>query len=230
MRFKDVFSIIGPAMIGPSSSHTAGAARLGRIARQLLAEPPVRADITFYGSFADTYRGHGTDLAVVGGLLGYDTDDDRITEAFARAKDEGLEIAIGKGSMAAIHPNTVTIRLSGTSGMVEMTGCSIGGGNVAVAAVNGFSVSFSGASPTLVIQHTDRPGTVAAIATALEHGGINIATMTVDRKGRNGEAMSVLETDQPAGGDVLARLREWPAVLDIRIVFLAGETPKEGRP
>ncbi|MBB6669544.1 L-serine ammonia-lyase, iron-sulfur-dependent subunit beta [Cohnella nanjingensis] len=230
MRFKDVFSIIGPAMVGPSSSHTAGAARLGRIARQLLAEPPLRADITFYGSFADTYRGHGTDLAVVGGLLDYDTDDARIPDSLAEAKAQGLEVAIGKGSLAAIHPNTVTIKLTGRNGAVEMTGCSIGGGNVAVAAVNGFSVSFSGASPTLIVRHSDRPGTVAAIASTLEHGGINIATMTVDRKGRNGEALSVLETDQPAGDDVLARLRQWPAVLDIRVVQLTATASEGDRP
>lgn len=157
MRFKDVFSIIGPSMIGPSSSHTAGAVRLGRVVRQLLGELPKKAEITLYGSFADTYRGHGTDLALIGGLLDYETDDPRIPDAAEEAEALGVEIAFLTSKDKADHPNTVRITLSSDTREVSMMGASIGGGNVEIVNVNQFDVKFTAVYPTLVISHHDRP-------------------------------------------------------------------------
>ncbi|HZG76709.1 MAG TPA: L-serine ammonia-lyase, iron-sulfur-dependent subunit beta [Paenibacillus sp.] len=220
MRFKDVFSIIGPSMVGPSSSHTAGAARLGRVARQLLGEAPVRAEIVFYGSFADTYRGHGTDLAIVGGLLDWATDDLRIAQSLQHAEAAGLAVSIKAGKAVTAHPNTAKITLNGATRAVELLGASIGGGNIEVHAVDGFDVKFIAMYPTLCVYHKDRPGMLAEMTTALSRAGVNIGHMDVDRKGRNGEAMTVFEVDTPITGELLATLRQLQDVADVRLVDL----------
>lgn len=220
MRFKDVFSIIGPSMVGPSSSHTAGAARLGRVARQLLGEMPTRAEIVFYGSFADTYQGHGTDLAIVGGLLDWATDDLRIAQSFRHAEEAGLSVAIKAGKQIVSHPNTARIALSGAARSVELIGASIGGGNIEVHGVDGFDVKFIAMYPTLLVYHQDRPGMLAELTAALSREGINIGHMDVDRKGRHAEALTVIEADAPIPGELLARLRSLQDVSDARVVDL----------
>jgi len=224
MRFKDVFSIIGPAMIGPSSSHTAGAARIGRVARQLLGEAPRRAEIVFYGSFADTYRGHGTDLAVVGGLMDWATDDPRIADSLRLAGEAGLDVTIRTGRLAAVHPNTVRIDLAGERRASRVQAASIGGGNIEVHAVDGFDVKFTAMYPTLLVYHRDRPGMIAELAALLSGEGINIGYMDVDRKRRNGDALTVVEADAPLGADLAARIAALKDVTDVRTVDLAAES------
>lgn len=221
MRFKDVFSIIGPSMIGPSSSHTAGAIRLGRVARQLLGEMPLKAEITLYGSFADTYRGHGTDLALVGGILDFETDDPRIPQAADEAEALGVAVAFHISKDKADHPNTVGIVLTSESRKVSMRGASIGGGNVEIINVDQFDVKFTANYPTLVISHHDRPGMIADITTLLGSNLINIGFMDLDRKGRNREAMTVIETDASIPATLVEQMLQLNKITDVRKVDLA---------
>ncbi len=221
MRFKDVFSIIGPSMIGPSSSHTAGAVRLGRVARQLLGEQPKKVEITLYGSFADTYRGHGTDLALIGGLLDYETDDPRIPVAAEEAEALGVEIAFLTSKDKADHPNTVRFNLSSEARELSMTGASIGGGNVEIVNVNQFDVKFTAVYPTLVISHHDRPGMIADITALLGRSEINIGFMDLDRKGRDREAMTVIETDVSIPDSLIEELKNLSMIHEIKKVDLA---------
>lgn len=221
MRFKDVFSIIGPSMIGPSSSHTAGAVRLGRVARQLLGEQPKKVEITLYGSFADTYRGHGTDLALIGGLLDYETDDPRIPVAAEEAEALGVEIAFLTSKDKADHPNTVRFLLSSDTRELSMTGASIGGGNVEIVNVNQFDVKFTAVYPTLVISHHDRPGMIADITALLGRSEINIGFMDLDRKGRDREAMTVIETDVSIPDSLIQELKNLSMIFEIKKVDLA---------
>jgi L-serine dehydratase len=222
MRFKDVFSIIGPSMVGPSSSHTAGAVRLGRVARQLLGELPERAEIAFYGSFADTYQGHGTDLAVVAGILDYDTDDPRIAISFDEASRLGVDVAIRQAHGLAGHPNTAEIRLVRGTREVLLKGASIGGGNIEVEKVNDFDVRFTGMYPSLLLFHADRKGMIADITAILAQNNINIGHMDVDRKGRNGEALTVIESDNGFDAGIVDKLLAIPDMTHIRTIDLTG--------
>ncbi|RKP51395.1 L-serine ammonia-lyase, iron-sulfur-dependent, subunit beta [Cohnella endophytica] len=226
MRFKDVFSIMGPIMIGPSSSHTAGAVRIGRVARQALADDPRLAEIVFYGSFAETYEGHGTNLALLGGLLGFDTDDLRIRESFAIAAQAGLAYAFTKGKGAAPHPNTAVVRLTSASRQIEIVGCSIGGGNIEIVQVDGFQVKFTGAYPALLITHQDRRGLLAQITQTLSQAGSNIVSMQVERKSRMGDAMSVIETDHPLPGAVIEEVSRITNVHVVTKIDLLAEVSK----
>ncbi|MFE5318076.1 L-serine ammonia-lyase, iron-sulfur-dependent subunit beta [Paenibacillus sp. NPDC056579] len=195
MRFKDLFSIIGPDMIGPSSSHTAGALRIGLIARHLFGEQPEQADVALYQSFADTGRGHGTDAAIAAGLLGWATDDSRIPQSLSLAEQHGLHIEFRKGRGMAPHPNTAQIRMSAKDRVMQITGTSIGGGNVEIVNVDGFDVRFSAAYPTMVIWHSDKVGLLAALTRWFSRYGINIGFMDVDRNRRSGDALTVIEAD-----------------------------------
>lgn len=223
MRFKDVFSIIGPAMVGPSSSHTAGAVRIGRVARRLLGELPNKAGITLYGSFADTYRGHGTDAALIAGILDYDTDDARIPNALEQAAMLGMEVSFEKGTLPDSHPNTVRISIANQNQSVCITGASIGGGNVEIHDIDGFEVHFSAMYPTLLIIHPDSPGEIAAISTCLRDVGINIGRMSVDRRSRSGKALSVIEMDQPLLQPMLRALEKLNPLYELKYVNLAAE-------
>jgi L-serine dehydratase len=207
MRFKDVFSIIGPGMVGPSSSHTAGAVRLGRVARKLFGALPEKADITLYGSFADTYRGHGTDLALTAGLLDYDTDDLRIRRSAELAEEAGMKVVFTTSNKAVPHPNTAKIVLTSGDRQETVVGSSIGGGNIEITSVNGYDVKFSANYPTLLVFHKDRPGMIASITQLLGAQGVNISFMDVDRKGRLSDALTVIETDEQVP-DLLLKLIE----------------------
>ena len=220
VRFKDVFSIIGPSMTGPSSSHTAGAARLGRIARQWLGCTPDRARLTLYGSFADTYQGHGTDLALIGGLLDYVTDDPRIPDAEQYAAEAGMEVEFYTSGLPAPHPNTVKIELWNGERECSLVGASIGGGSVSVHALNDFRVQISGEFPTLVLRHADKAGVLASVTSAISSSGVNIGYMQVDRKARDGEALTAMEMDAPPSEDTLNKLRSLDHMLDIRVIDL----------
>jgi L-serine dehydratase len=220
MRFKDVFSIIGPAMVGPSSSHTAGAVRIGRVARHILGDLPEKADILFYGSFADTYRGHGTDLAIVGGLLDFDTDDSRIPSSLAIAEHLGIDIAFKEGKGQFPHPNTAKVIVRCGEREVIVTGASIGGGNIEVLGVNEFDVKFTAMYPTLILFHNDRPGMIADVTRVLSRENVNIGHMSVDRKGRSGEALTVIDTDNTLTEDVIREIAQLATVRDVRLVDL----------
>ncbi|MFK7693766.1 L-serine ammonia-lyase, iron-sulfur-dependent subunit beta [Paenibacillus sp. HJGM_3] len=226
MRFKDVFSIIGPAMVGPSSSHTAGAVRIGRVARHVLGELPEEAQILLYGSFADTYQGHGTDLAIVGGLLDFDTDDPRIPNSIGIAESLGVSIEFRPGKGQFPHPNTAKLIVRAGEREAAVVGASIGGGNIEVLGVNDFDVKFTAMYPTLVIFHEDRPGMIAEFTRLLSRDSVNIGHMSVDRKGRSGEAVTVIDVDGTITGQLIAEIEQLPTVREVRKVDLTeGSTP-----
>ncbi|AJY74437.1 L-serine ammonia-lyase, iron-sulfur-dependent subunit beta [Paenibacillus beijingensis] len=220
MRFKHVFSIIGPVMVGPSSSHTAGAVRIGRVARQLLGRVPEQAVITLHGSFAETYSGHGTDLALVGGLLDFDTDDERIPDAFAEADKAGLSYELRTGAGMSPHPNFVEISAIAGGNEITISGASIGGGNIEIHSMNGFAAGFSGYYPTIVISHDDQVGVLASITGAVSSAGLNIGFMNVDRKERSGAAMTVLECDRRPDGALLEALACLPHIGGATVIDL----------
>lgn len=192
----NVFDIIGPIMVGPSSSHTAGAVRIGKMARMVLDEEPVKALIQLHGSFAKTYKGHGTDRAIAAGIMGFEVDDDRIVNSLNIAKERKLEIEYEEADLGAVHPNTAKIILTSASGKtVTVTGSSIGGGNILIVNINGINVEFTGQYYTIIITHRDKPGIIAHVTDVLAKGRINIAFMKVYRTLKGGDAMMVIEAD-----------------------------------
>lgn len=200
-----LFDIVGPIMIGPSSSHTAGAARIGLVARKLLGEDVLRAEILFHGSFADTYKGHGTDRALVAGLMGMGVDDPRIRDALGIARERGLAFTIGTVDIDGAHPNTAVLQLLGVSGaVVSMRASSVGGGAIRVDMIDGLAVSFRVAQDTIVVRHTDLPGVIAHVSGIIAAHGVNIATMQVFRACEGGQAVMAIEVD----GDVPLALRD----------------------
>jgi L-serine dehydratase len=220
MRFKDIFAIIGPSMIGPSSSHTAGAVRLGLVGRKLLGGQPEQAMITLYGSFAETYRGHGTDLALIAGLLGCETDDFRIPQALMFAEQQGLQVTFRKGSGRILHPNTAELELVRGEQAVSLMGASIGGGNIEIHRVDEFDVTFTGMYPTLLIYHDDVSGVIAGLTQALKEAARNIGYMDVDRTARNGKALTVIEVDQAIDESLVSQMYSLPYVHKVVIVDL----------
>ncbi len=191
-----VFDIIGPIMIGPSSSHTAGAVRIGKYARSVLGTHPVKAVIRFSGSFAKTYKGHGTDKAVVAGILGMDTDDARIRNSMEIARQEGLDFTFIEENIEGAHPNTAEITLTDASGRTALIqGASIGGGNIVINKINDTEVSISGKSDTLVIPHDDIPGMIAEVANILAENGVNVHGFSLGRDHRGGTAVMTIEID-----------------------------------
>lgn len=197
MKYRSVFGIIGPVMIGPSSSHTAGAARIGLIARHLFSSVPKAAHIVFLGSFAKTYRGHGTDIAIVGGILGFNTFDKRIVDSFEWAKKMGVQVQIKVSEETPNHPNTAQISLSNDQETMSIEGISIGGGKMEITSINGYSLRITGESPTILIWHEDRYGQVAAVSQVLAKHHVNIGYMEMARKEKGSESLMVIEIDQP---------------------------------
>jgi L-serine dehydratase len=212
MKYKSVFDIIGPVMIGPSSSHTAGAARIGRIARSLFGRMPKTANITFYGSFAKTYKGHGTDVAIVGGILDFDTSDERIIDALNIAKSSALEVHIREESILTDHPNTAKIQLADEHGEIELVGISIGGGKVEIVELNGFKLRLSGTNPVLLIVHQDQYGVIANVTNELTKNEINIGYMEVSRKEKGKEALMIIEVDANLTDRIVNEINNVPHV------------------
>ncbi|MDP4096052.1 L-serine ammonia-lyase, iron-sulfur-dependent subunit beta [Paenibacillus sp. P96] len=227
MRFKDVFSIIGPAMTGPSSSHTAGAVRLGRMARHWLGGLPEQAKMTLYGSFADTYKGHGTDLALLGGLLDYETDDARIQDAEHWAQEAGMAFEFVTSGLPAPHPNTVRLELQRGGEKRTLLGSSIGGGNVNVQQLNEFRVNLTGELPALILLHSDKPGMLGSVTSALGAAGVNIAYMHVDRKGRDGEALTAIETDSTVPDQLITELQSLTHMYEVRNMDIRGKSKRQ---
>ena len=194
----NLFDILGPVMVGPSSSHTAGAVRIGRIARRLLGEDtPERAEIGLSGSFAATGHGHGTDRAIVAGLLGMQPSDERIAVSFDIARQEGMDFSFSRATLPGEHPNTARIALTGRSGKtLTIVASSLGGGRIMVVEMNGLRANFSGDLPTLIVQNRDQPGHVSEVTSMLAHKGVNIATMQLYRDYPGGNAVMIIETDK----------------------------------
>ncbi len=210
--------MIGPVMIGPSSSHTAGACRIGQVARQLLDAVPEQAEIELHASFAKTGKGHGTHLALVAGLLGYLPDDERLPQAFAEAEAVGLAFNFETADLGDIHPNSARLSVSGGGQSVSVTASSTGGGVIEVIRVDGFKVSFSGGAHTLLTRYPDEVGVIAKVAGLLAADGVNIAALTCDRNKRGGDALLSIELDQPLGAAAQAFLQSWPEMQWVRMV------------
>lgn len=219
MKFRSVFDIIGPVMIGPSSSHTAGAARIGRVARNLFGRQPKWARVHLYGSFAETYRGHGTDVAIVGGLLDFDTYDERIIHSMKLAEELGLSVQFIEEKDIPEHPNTAKIVIGDEDGELEVVGLSIGGGKIEIDEINGFKLKLSGEHPAIVVVNNDRFGCIAAVANVLAKNEINIGHMQVSRRERGKLALMVLETDENVEENVMNEIASLPNILQVaRIV------------
>ncbi len=222
MKALSVFDIIGPNMIGPSSSHTAGALRLARVMYKLAAEPIQEVTFVLYGSFAKTYKGHGTDKALVAGLLGMGEEDEHIKEAFHYAQEAGLKYHFEiSESVHYKHPNTVEISVKDSKGeRISLTGSSIGGGAISVDKVNGIEVFFTGEYYTLFITHQDRPGVVAHISECLSKCEINIAYMRLYREQKGTMASTIIEADEPLSEEVLEAIEASPSIYSAKIFHL----------
>ena len=217
----DIFDIIGPVMVGPSSSHTAGAVRIGYIAGKLMGEPIAKAEILLYGSFLATGKGHGTRKALVAGLLGMKPDDMRIPDSFEIAKEHGIEVAFGESALRDAHPNTAQIFLTSvTDKKLEVVGESLGGSRINIAQIDGISTNFSGDYPTLVVHNMDQPGHVAEVTSMLAHKSVNIAAMQLYRAGRGGNSVMVLECDQEVPEEGINWLRHGERVVKVTYLGL----------
>lgn len=215
----NVFDIIGPVMIGPSSSHTAGAARLGKIASAIFGYPVKNVEITLYGSFSKTHKGHGTDRAIIGGLLGMSVHDPRIRDSFEIAKEEGLNYTFHLECGKELHPNTAKMKLMDTHGHeTTVVGASVGGGVVMVTKINDLDVSFTCEYHTLIISHEDRAGVVGRVGQILAEGDVNIAQMRLFRHDKGGVAVMVLETDQPIETDTKHAIENMDEIRSIAVV------------
>ena len=213
---NSIFDIIGPVMIGPSSSHTAGAARLGKMARCIFGNTPKKVEMTLYGSFAKTYKGHGTDRALLGGLLGFKEDDKRIRNAKELADEAGLDYTFIESPLDIGHPNVVKFDLYGDNNRhMSVVGRSIGGGQIMVTEVDGNDMSITGDEFTLVVFHEDRPGAISLISQALSESDINIASMRVFRKGKYKDAVMVITTDSVVNPITVQFMRECPGIQDV---------------
>lgn len=220
MKEISIFDVIGPNMIGPSSSHTAGAVRIALMARKLVQKPIIEVKFVLYGSFAQTYKGHGTDKALVAGILGMDTEDERIRDAFHYAKEAGLSYEFIPNEVKHMnHPNTVEIIAKDEKGdITTVIGASIGGGNIRIDQINGIDVEFTGEYCTMIIKQQDTPGVVAHITQALSEYNINIAFMRLYRESRGTLAYTIVETDELIDEGVQHKIRENPSILKVTII------------
>ena len=215
----NMFDIIGPVMIGPSSSHTAGAVRLGYVARKILGEEPVRAVIWLSGSFAETYRGHGTDKALLAGILGFAPDDVRIRDSLSLAEQRNLQFEFHCEDIPGSHPNTARITLTGSNGNeVTIQGASVGGGNILVSEINGMEVHVTGQSNTLVILHQDKPGTIAAVTNFVSYSSVNIGNFRLSRPQKGGEAVMTIEVDGEIPGPLVENLKILPNIIHVVLI------------
>lgn len=211
-----IFDILGPVMVGPSSSHTAGAAKIGYVARELLGEPVAKADLYLHGSFLATGKGHGTDRALVGGLLGMKPDDERLPHSFELAKEKGLEFAFFPIELRDAHPNSVQLKLTGQSEKkLTITASSIGGGRIRINTIDGLGANFGGDYPTLIVRNGDTPGCVSMVASMLTKLDINIGTMQLYRSNRGGNAVMVIECDNEIPEEALYWLEQQPQIIKV---------------
>ena len=220
----DLFDILGPVMVGPSSSHTAGAARIGLITRMLLGTQPKEARIGLYGSFQKTYLGHGTDKALIGGLLGMAVDDIRLRDSLKYAEEAGLVYSFYNAQLRGAHPNTVILDVTAKDGSkLNVEAASVGGGEIVVKSINGLDAGFSGHENTLIVTHKDVKGMIAQISSVLTANSINIATMRVFRRSAGGEAMMVIEIDGHVDGALIQWLRGMPGIFNVCYIAARNE-------
>lgn len=220
MAFISVFDVLGPNMIGPSSSHTAGACSIALLARKMAPGPIAAVDFTLYGSFARTYRGHGTDRALLGGIMGFATDDRRIPDSFRIAKEQGLDFHFHiNREEEEVYPNTADIRMTTVNGKVlTVRGESLGGGKVRITRIDQVEVDFSGEYSTLIVIHSDKPGVVAHITSCLSERNVNIAFMKLFREAKGQTAYSIVESDGQLPEDISDGIRANPYVRDVMLV------------
>ncbi|MCP8970173.1 L-serine ammonia-lyase, iron-sulfur-dependent subunit beta [Ectobacillus ponti] len=215
MKYKSVFDIIGPIMIGPSSSHTAGAARIGRVARTLFGKQPTEVRVSLYGSFAQTYKGHGTDVAIIGGILDFDTYDPRIPTSIVLAEEAGMSVVFIEEDAVTDHPNTARIWMTDGREELEIVGISIGGGKIEITELNGFELKLSGMHPAILVVHNDRYGTIASVTNILTKHRINIGHMEVSRKEVGKLALMVIEVDHNIEDAVIAEIQSLPNITQV---------------
>ena len=222
MPFISVFDVLGPNMIGPSSSHTAGAAVIGYLAQKMINGPIVDVQFTLYGSFAKTYRGHGTDRALLGGVMGFYTDDMRIRDSFDIARERGIAFSFTPNEEETdVHPNTVDIRMTNVSGQtMTIRGESLGGGKVRIVRINSVDVDFSGEYSAVIVVQQDKPGVVAHITKCLSDNGVNIAFMRLFREKKGEIAYTIVETDGQLPDHIAGLLCRHESIRDVMIVKL----------
>lgn len=212
----NIFEILGPVMVGPSSSHTAGAVRIGYVCRKLMGEKIVTADIELYGSFLLTGKGHGTPQAIVAGLLGMTPDDARIPDSFEIAKAQGLKFTISEAKLKEAHPNSVLLKLTGESGKeLEVIGESLGGSIINIAQIDGLPANISGDYPTLIASNMDVPGMVAKVSKVLFEAKINIAQMHLYRASRGKNSVLIAECDQEIEDKTLNDIRDLDGIMKV---------------
>ncbi|HEX7709150.1 MAG TPA: L-serine ammonia-lyase, iron-sulfur-dependent subunit beta [Thermoanaerobaculia bacterium] len=215
-RKVSILDVMGPVMVGPSSSHTAGTARLGRVAREILDEEPAEVHFYLHPPLAATYRGHGSDFALVGGSIGLNVDDPRIPEAIRIAEQMGVRIEFSEEDLGDVHPNTVRIAIRGETNETEVLGSSIGGGVIEVFRIDGFQTRFKGDSPTLLLFYRDRPGMISEVTQIIAEEAINIASLYCSRKQRGKDAFMEIDVDSPLSSAALARIGSLPDVANAR--------------
>jgi L-serine dehydratase len=219
MRNYSAFDIIGPAMIGPSSSHTAGAARLGKVAKIIAGDEIKSVKILLHGSFAKTYKGHGTDRALVAGILGMEPWDERLRDSLEIAAESGLAIEFVEADLGDIHPNSVKFIINKTNGSeAEVIGSSIGGGNIVIKEIDGEPLEFTGEYPTLIIKHEDVPGMISGVTALMYDKNINIAFMKVYRSNKGEKATMIFETDNEVPESVVNDISDLAHISSIRVI------------
>lgn len=218
----NLFDIVGPVMVGPSSSHTAGAVKIGLVCNRLMNEKIIKAEIYLHGSFLMTGKGHGTDKALVGGLIGMAVDDIKLPQSFELAQKAGLDFSIDGIDLGDVHPNTAKLQLTGENGKkLTVIASSLGGGRIEVCELDGIMAKFTGELPTLIVHNLDQPGHVTEVTSMLGHKGINIATIQLNRKSRGGEAVMVIECDQEVPRDSIAWLEHLEGILKVTYLGVA---------
>jgi len=219
MREYSVFDILGPIMVGPSSSHTAGAARIGKVARYIAGDDFNSVTFYLHGSFAKTYKGHGTDKALAAGILGMEPYDENLKNSLDIAKEKGIKVSFEEADLGIQHENTVKIVFHNNDGTkTEVTGSSIGGGNILITNVDGFNVKMTGDHPTLIVVQNDKKGIISKVTSILSQNDINIGTMKVRRKKKGVEAYMIIETDDEITEDVIKQLESTENVLEVKVI------------
>lgn len=220
MAFISVFEVIGPNMVGPSSSHTAGAASIARLAWKMTHEKIKSVKFTLYGSFAQTYKGHGTDRALLGGMMGFETDDERIRDSFEIAEKEGIEFSFVTNTVETeVHPNTVDMEIEDVTGRkLTVRGESIGGGKVRLTRINGVKVLFTGEYHSLIVIHRDHPGVISKVTSNLGECHVNIAYLRVYRENKGGIAYMIIESDEEITQEIVDKIERNPFVKDTMLI------------
>lgn len=212
---KSIFDILGPVIIGPSSSHTAGALRIGYLAGQIFGDVPKKVHFKLYNSFAKTGRGHGTDKALLAGVLGYGVDNPIIKNIFKIADEKKVKYSYEFLEDFSRHPNSVDIILENNE-VIEISGASLGAGDIVIDGIQGYKFNINGNYPTLLLIYKDKPGMIYKVSVIIQDKNVNIASMTCERKAKGEEASMAICLDSPIGDDVLNELKKIDEIYFIR--------------